>query len=316
MEEVQTKTAGQLEPVDYLIIAAGSDTRSYEILRKYKKLNFDLKAVYVFEFDERKKELTGHDLIKHNEYSEFGYPFKVFKGSIDDPKPYLNEINSTSTLNNDNKIGIDLSSFTKPFFFTIFKFFELIKLNHVTAYYTEPKAYVFNTGTYDSYRSSMGSHIVKEIPSFTGNNVADQDPVLVILLGFDGGLSREISDEIGPGRTILINGFPGFEPEYKDLSLINNERLLSDESKELVYGRANNPFEICNVLSEKLKEFSNNTLINLAPIGSKPMALGACIYAIRNENVRVVYPVPDKYGIANNSDVGKTWGYKIPLISE
>ena len=69
MEEVQTKTAGQLEPVDYLIIAAGSDTRSYEILRKYKKLNFDLKAVYVFEFDERKKELTGHDLIKHNEYS-------------------------------------------------------------------------------------------------------------------------------------------------------------------------------------------------------------------------------------------------------
>ncbi len=312
MKEVGEESDISLQETGMIIVAAGSDARSYEVIRKSIELGASFESVIVIDFIERRSELTSPQIESFEEIYKMGLPVQRVDCSINDAKNCIQQI-SNLNLRTNKKLGVDLSSFTKPFFYALFKFLGLNGSSMIYSFYTEPRSYIFSTGSFDSYKSSKGSIKVREIPSFAGNNITDQKPILVILLGFDGGLSREISVEVAPRKTVLINGFPGYEPKYKDLSIINNEKLVSDGSKKLIYSRANNPFELYNILKEELKEYGEDTLISIAPIGSKPMALGACIYAIKHRNIRVIYPMPDKYGVGNNLDTGKSWVYEIPL---
>jgi len=61
-----------------------------------------------------------------------------------------------------------------------------------------------------------------------------------------------------------------------------------------MYSKANNPFEIYNLL-QGIKIKTPNNFINIAPLGTKPMALGACLFALHNPAVRIIYPLPDAY---------------------
>ena len=53
--------------------------------------------------------------------------------------------------------------------------------------------------------------------------------------------------------------------------------------------------------------------LNIAPLGTKPMALGACLFAIHNPEVRVIYPIPDKYENLTTEECWDSWVYGIPL---
>lgn len=171
---------------------------------------------------------------------------------------------------------------------------------------------MFSKGLLRSYHSSYGALTVHEMPGYPGIDTRCTQKVLVVLLGFDGELSSFITDEVAPDETIIVNGFPGYSPKFKDISLINNERLLANSS-ELHYARADNPFETFNVLAKIRKKYENKFL-NIAPLGTKPMALGACIYAIFDPSVRVVYPLPEGYANVTTEQCWHSWVYMVPLI--
>ncbi len=74
---------------------------------------------------------------------------------------------------------------------------------------------------------------------------------------------------------------------------------------------ANNPFSIYNVLSDFRKNHPKE-LINICPIGSKPMALGACLFAKeQSKNVKSIYPHYTKTVFDPEEEAGKTWRYGI-----
>ena len=49
-------------------------------------------------------------------------------------------------------------------------------------------------------------------------------------------------------------------------------------------------------------------------LGSKPMALGACMFALRNPDiVKVSYPFPKTHRIHTSIEVSDVWRYRIGL---
>jgi len=51
--------------------------------------------------------------------------------------------------------------------------------------------------------------------------------------------------------------------------------------------------------------------IDIVPLGSKPMALGVCLYSIKHNDVRVVFPFPQEYANTISEESKTTWEYII-----
>ena len=199
-------------------------------------------------------------------------------------------------------IIIDLSVMVKPYFFLLVKHLSTMKTKRLGFIYTEPDHYE---------KLTQGTIATKDIPSFSGRQTLRKKQALVVLLGFEGTRAVAANNEINPELTIPINGFPSFQPKFKDLSILNNKDLLMDEEifRNLRFAPASNPFETKIVLEELYKEYSDEYNITIAPLGSKPMALGACFFSIEHEESRVIYPYPLEYLPKSSKGWRKSWLY-------
>jgi hypothetical protein len=269
--------------------------------------------VIIFHFKER---LEGKDLTD-NLFNYKNYSIKHLQEitcEIKSPSSSLREFEENK-FDSSKKIGIDISCFTKPYFYYLIKLlrerFGVLKL---TVYYTEPKSYLFPKGLFHRFHTSTGPLSIIEIPGYSGLESRDSKRKLIILLGFDGDLSKEINEDVSPYETVVVNGFPSYMPKFKDISLIANEKLVSDDKITVQYARANNPFEVYNLLESVKAKDGGSNFINVAPLGTKPMALGACLFALHNPDVRVVYPLPEAYEDKYSDDCWNSWMYELPLM--
>lgn len=163
-----------------------------------------------------------------------------------------------------------------------------------------------------SYHESSGPITIEEIPGFTGVKERSGDIILIVQLGFEADSLDEINVDVVPNESFLINGFPSYSPKFKDFSLVINEYYTRNKDSVILYSRANNPFEIFNLL-EQIKSNFKNAFLNIAPLGTKPMALGACLFAIHNPEVRVIFPFSESYESITTDNCWNSWMYKVPL---
>jgi hypothetical protein len=306
---------GAARTYDYFLVACGSDFRAYQVLRKRKDFGISVNKVLAFDFPERHDGLDSESSSAYGSYVGLGVDIREIACSIVDPSACVKALGNVDTqLRNAENVAIDISCFTKPYFFCILKYLkEQAAVHSVTVFYTEPLSYVFSEGLYHSYHSTFGPLSVMEIPGFPGNDTRTTKKSLILLLGFDGELSKFIADEVSPESVVIVNGFPAYAPKFKDISLINNERVLSQlGASSIRYARANNPFEMFNLL-EQLWSEESSAFFNVAPIGTKPMALGACMFALVHPQVRIVYPLPEKYAHLTTKECWNSWSYEIPL---
>jgi len=300
---------------DYFLVACGSDYRAYQVLRKSKDYRISIKKALTFDFQQRHDDLDPESLQAYQSCESLGIDTEQVPCSIVDPSACVKMLGSFDPeLVNAKNVAIDISCFTKPYFFCILKYLkEKTTISSVTVFYTEPLSYVFAKGLYYSYHSTFGPLSVMEIPGFPGNDTRTTKKVLVVLLGFDRELSLFISEEVAPDEIVIINGFPAYAPKFKDISLINNEKLISSAGPSSIrYARASNPFETFNLL-EQLYNQEPFAFFNVAPIGTKPMALGACLFALFYPTVRIVYPLPEKYAHVTTKECWNSWSYEVPL---
>ena len=299
---------------DIFILAGGSDYRAYEILRKIEPQKGLIKDILLFNFSERVQNIEKSD--SYYTYQTIGFKNIIqIQCLIKDPNSCLdNMVLLENKLISARNIAIDISCFTKPYFFYLIKLFKerFKNIDSLSVFYTEPQSYLFPHGIFTSYHSSTGPVTILEIPGFSGYEASEEKRILIILLGFDGDLSKEINEDISPSETIVINGFPSYSLKYKDISLVTNEKLTSDKDVIIRFSGADNPFEVFNLL-EDIKNKNGEAFINIAPLGTKPMALGACLFALNYPDVRVVYPFPETYEKVTTVNCWNSWVYKIPL---
>jgi hypothetical protein len=297
---------------DYFIFAGGSDYRAYEVVKKYFNSYSNLTNLILFQFVERKSAIEPDDA--YFDYRKLlTLKLQEIECNIKSPTSCLERILEVIPEDPSLKIGLDISCFTKPYFFYLIKLLkERFKLNNIDVFYTEPQSYIFPKGLFASFHSSSGPLTVREINGFNGFEARNSKKILIFLLGFDGDITQEITIDVAPLETFVVNGFPGYAPKFKDISLVINEKLTTNPDIAILYSRANNPFEVYNLL-EGVKKRSKNCFLNIAPLGTKPMALGACLYAIHNPDVRVIYPIPEKYENVTTESCLNSWRYNIIL---
>lgn len=168
--------------------------------------------------------------------------------------------------------------------------------------YVEPLDYTPNASPRKGEIFDLSERIsgISPIPLFTSLAEVEEDNLCFIpLLGFEGARLRYMLEEVEPpGRKIVpIIGVPGFRLEYPFHAYLGNQPVLEETEvwKNSRYARANCPFSLFYVLEDVLKDYPSEH-VKIAPIGTKPHALGAVLLAIaaQSRSVELVYDHPKR----------------------
>ena len=303
-----------LVDVDFLIVAVGSDDRGLDVLRRYAASDARVSCVVLLECEERNRALGSYEReALHQRFVEAAPSAVRIPGALEDPRTFVGGLKACGVIGNHRgRIGVDMTLFTRPLLFWLLKYLgSVLGGPAICVYYTEPESYRYAEGTFDTYEATMGPLEVREVPGFPGRHRSSDAGNLTVLLGFDGQLATVINEDVAPRETIVVNGFPGYFQKYKDVSLVNNERLVSG-ARKLHYAPADNPFETYNLL-ERIRSDAPDALMTLAPLGTKPMALGGCLFALDNDDVRVVYARPREYVSRTSCSSWRSWRYDVRL---
>ena len=299
-------------PIEGLICFHTSEDRANNVLNL---LNVNIvgfpRELLVFSFN----KITDNELTNmKNEFSLNNINFEMVDDNLSSNMlPYLIAVDNYAK--EKKCLGIDISCMPIPFFTQILHFlyknYEELRL---IIYYTEPAYY--NLDNLFDYSAYEGEIDIKAIPGYEGKTAQlnESKRVVFYLMGFEMAyLNKLIPQETNPDRIVPINGFPSYFPKYKDISLINNDVNFHELAVTIEFAEANNPFETYNAILALKDKSYYDYIIDIIPAGTKPMALGACLFALKNVNngIRLIFPFPSEYKIHQSTGRGTVWEYII-----
>jgi hypothetical protein len=165
--------------------------------------------------------------------------------------------------------------------------------------YVEPGDYRFSLTPTEGEIFDLSERIlgISPLPGFASlSEPGDEDFCFVPLLGFEGARFAYALENVQPpgGKIVPIVGVPGFRAEYPFYTYHGNRLpLLNSRAwRNVRFATANCPFSLFYVLQDVAREYPGDVL-KIAPIGTKPHALGAVLYAMASSApVELVYDHP------------------------
>ena len=170
----------------------------------------------------------------------------------------------------------------------------------VSAVYVEPRTYTFSRTPTEAeiFDLSEAIHGISPLPGFSVlNEPEDEESVLFVpFLGFEGHRLAYVIEQVQPpGKKIIpVVGVPGFMPVFPFHTYLGNRNILAKGAlhTEIRLIMANSAFDAFYMLHEISANYPDHTL-KVAPIGTKPHALGAILFTIlANRPVEIVYDHP------------------------
>lgn len=165
--------------------------------------------------------------------------------------------------------------------------------------YAEPDRYVPSTdaiGMELAFRFSDRFRGLRPVPGYAGELRDDEQGRLVACLGFEADrLDRILQDDDGNfiKHITLICGVPPYRTAWEVHALLAHERIISQHrSCELEFAGANNPKATYERLKAAAAAVDRNQRLIIAPLGSKPSAIGVALFACCRENIRLKYDFP------------------------
>jgi len=170
--------------------------------------------------------------------------------------------------------------------------------------YTEPKEYVRRSPEQEptpgsAFDLTLTFRAKNAIPTFTPMLTGTNKAHLVAFLGFEGArLSRVLSDDDSTfyAEVTVVFGIPPFQASWDMHALMANTRLIEQHRPSVRYSGANNPRGAYLLLKEVhggLRASTCNRLA-VAPFGTKPAAIGAALYCVETDVIRIVYDHPER----------------------
>ena len=192
-------------------------------------------------------------------------------------------------LSKNEKILIDITALPHHIWAPIFQSF--IKAGKkVRALYVEPDGYKTHPSPASAnlFDLSISFGGLSPLPGFAKlSGPSDDEPALfVAFLGFEGNRAERIINQLEPPpRVIPIVGAPGFQINYPAITVACNRAFLGDFdcNSDIRLAKASCPFEAYEALASIRRDFPDHYLY-IAPVGTRPHALGAIRYAIANES--------------------------------
>lgn len=295
--------------IDGFIFFSTFEERSWNVIEYLQKKDKIPNSVLSFNLNDGSKS----DNFTSKKFSEID--FTLLDVDKDLSSSFIESLRTVNSyIENKSIIGIDISVMPTPIFTQLLHFlYERHKEKRVIIYYTEPEHY--NLNNLFDFNAYDGEIDIKAIPGFEGKTAqkSETQRKVFYIMGFEMSyLNKLILQQINPDGIVPINGFPSYFPKYKDISLTNNDVNYQELDTQVFFAEANNPFETYNQICF-LKNRMKGQCIDIIPAGSKPMALGACLYALKNGNndVRILFPFPSEYKNQNTIGKGPIWEYAI-----
>lgn len=154
--------------------------------------------------------------------------------------------------------------------------------------YTEPEKYKTHPSPASAtvFDLSVKFEGLGPLPGFVRlTGPADENKcIFVAMLGFEGNRPERLVFQLDPiPKVIPVVGVPGFQIDYPTFTVACNRVFLEDYKaySEVRYARASCPFEAYAALCSIRGDYPDHYMY-LAPVGTKPHALGTILYAIAN----------------------------------
>lgn len=168
----------------------------------------------------------------------------------------------------------------------------------VRVVYVEPCDYRMSPRPTENEHFDLSERIegISPLPGFENLQRSGSGGVFVPLLGFEGNRLQYLINQEEPIDQLIfpIIGVPGFMPGYPFTTMWTNRKVLREKQawRKMRYAAADCPFSALGVIRQLHEEHSSE-FIRLAPIGTKPHALGAVLYALMNPSrTEIVYDHP------------------------
>lgn len=169
--------------------------------------------------------------------------------------------------------------------------------------YLEPESYKIKQFSAVGVFNDLSEEIngIEPLPGFANIIPDDLDFKFIALLGFEGGRFTYLIDNVQPAHDniIPIIGVPGYRIEYPFVAYWGNRRPLKTTRsyENIKFAAANSLVEVYIMLTKIYKRVGKYK-IKLAPVGTKPHAIGAMLFAIKYPNdVELVYDNPKRRSI-------------------
>lgn len=167
------------------------------------------------------------------------------------------------------------------------------------AVYVEPGDYRFSPTPTEGEIFDLSERIkgIRPIPGFASLSEAPDEKVCFVpLLGFEGSRFAHVLEHVQPpgGKTVPVIGVPGFRPEYPFYTYQGNRSPLLETKawRNVRFAKANCPFSLFYLLRSIAQEHAGDRL-KIAPIGTKPHALGAVLFSLMSpDTVELIYDHP------------------------
>ena len=149
---------------------------------------------------------------------------------------------------------------------------------------------------------------INPLPGLANIVPYSKPPLFVVLLGFEGGrLSYLLQDQSPMNSQIIpVLGVPGYQLHYPFISMWGNRYQIRNTKcwQRLKYAEANSIVDIYMLL-KNIHTSSRGSHMIIAPIGTKPHAIGAILYSIKHsKDVEIVYDNP-KRSVHRTDGIGK-----------
>lgn len=299
------------EPDDIFICCANSEERCKGTVEKLAP-KYRAKNVFLLKYENQKSKKTEQNIYEMKEkLEEIG---EVLEIHVDERRPLqiISEIVQSMgkhTLDPlEQRITMDISAITKWHLLILLKALDIKNLiRNIRILYTEPEDYI--TDLFQPL--SFGIREIFPIPTYYGNYDFSREPLLVLLLGYEGDRALSLHEEVDPADCLLLVPRPAYHKEWEGRTEEMNVGIINIVGKSKIkYIDARNPIIVSQQLYEILSvpEYLRYNHI-ISPLGTKPQILGLYSYlSTEPDNTILVYGEPLRHNeMFYSKGIGRSW---------
>lgn len=211
---------------------------------------------------------------------------------------YRSDISIRALIGSDCPVCIDITSLPMAIWASAVRI-ALLDDRELWITYTEPSEYrahkdPMNTDLFD-LNERVGDVVALPGMAKLSGPEFQRNSILCIFLGFEGGRARHITDTIDPEPLVIpIVAVPGMHVEYSIQAIECNREFLKNTNafNQIRWVDSVCPFSAYQLLEQLHKEYPNHYMY-IAPVGTKPHALGTLLYSIRKDQfTEILYDHP------------------------